>query len=84
MRNIRTLNHSIIPYSFYYKAYELCKHIDSDDTAFVAINDYVHGRLWTGDIKLINGLIRKGYTRIVSTDELFSDFTQKENKKHIS
>lgn len=51
------------------------------DTPFVAINDYVRGRLWTGDVKLLNGLTIKGYKRIVTTNELYTDFIQKENKK---
>ena len=80
MSNIKTLNHSIVPKTFYDKALELCKDIDVDDTAFVAINDFVRGRLWTGDTKLTNGLIDKGYSRIITTTELFNDFLLKENK----
>lgn len=60
---------------------ELCKDIDMDDTPFVATNDYVRGRLWTGDVKLLNGLTNKGYKRTVTTNELYTDFIQKENKK---
>jgi predicted nucleic acid-binding protein len=59
MCNIRPLNHTIIPKPFYLEAYELCKDIDVDDSAFVAINNYVRGQLWSGDTKLLNGLIRK-------------------------
>ena len=81
LRNVRTLNHSIIPNLFYQSSIEICQDIDIDDTPFVAINDYVRGRLWTGDLKLINGLIAKGYKRIVTTNELYQDFLQKENKK---
>ncbi len=80
MSNIKILNHSIIPKTFYQKAYELCKDIDIDDTAFIAINDYVRGRLWSGDIKLTNGLIGKGYSRIITTNELYNDFFRRESK----
>jgi predicted nucleic acid-binding protein len=45
------------------------------------LSDYLRGKLWTGDIRLINGLITKGYSRIVTTNELYTDFLQKENKK---
>jgi predicted nucleic acid-binding protein len=80
MSNLKILNHSIIPKSFYLNAYELCKDIDEDDTAFVAINDFVRGRLWTGDTKLTNGLIGKGYSRLTNTNELYKDFFARESK----
>ena len=60
---------------------ETCQGIDIDDTPFVAINDYLRGKLWTGDKRLINGLIAKRYRRIVTTNDLYADFLQKENKK---
>lgn len=80
MSNLKILNHSIIPKSFYLNANELCKDIDEDDTAFVAINDFVRGRLWTGDTKLTNGLIGKGYSRLTNTNELYKDFFARESK----
>lgn len=80
LRNIRTLNHLIVPNLFYQSAFDLCKDIDEDDTAFIAINNYVRGRLWTGDIKLINGLADLGYSKIVTTNELYEDFIRKEDK----
>jgi predicted nucleic acid-binding protein len=81
LHNVRILNHSIIPNTFYQSAKEICQDIDIDDTPFVAINDFVRGRLWTGDVKLINGLISKKYPKITTTNELYIDFLQKENKK---
>jgi predicted nucleic acid-binding protein len=81
MRNIRILNHSLIPKEYYQNAFDICKDIDIDDTAFIAINDFVRGRLWTGDKKLIYGLTSKGYKRIIITNEIFSDFIRKINKQ---
>jgi predicted nucleic acid-binding protein len=81
LRNVRTLNHSIIPKEFYKTAIEICQDIDVDDIPFIATNDYVRGRLWTGDVKLINGLTIKGYKRIVTTSELYTEFILRENKK---
>jgi len=80
MSNIKIFNHSIIPKAFYQNAYELCKDIDVDDTAFVAITDYVRGRLWTGDTKLTNSLKGKGYSRTITTEELYIDFYRRESK----
>jgi predicted nucleic acid-binding protein len=47
-QNIRTINHSIIPPEYYKAALDICKDIDIDDTPFVAINNYVGGKLWSG------------------------------------
>ncbi len=81
LSNVRTLNHLIIPNKYYQSALEICQEIDIDDTPFVAVNDFVDGRLWTGDFKLTNGLIAKGYSKIITTNELYTDFLQFETKK---
>lgn len=79
LRNIRTLNHSLVPKEYYKNAFNLCKDIDVDDVPFIAINDYVRGSLWTGDQKLIKGLSLKGYNNIVTTNDLFHQFIEKNN-----
>jgi len=81
LHNVQIINHSIIPKSFYKSAEEICQDIDIDDTPFVAINDYLKGKLWTGDMKLINGLSIKGYSKTITTNRLYSDFIQKENNR---
>lgn len=81
IRNLSILNHTIIPKKFYKKALELCNSVDVDDTAFVAITYYVKGRLWTGDKKLINGLKESNYLRIITTEELYLDFIEREKKE---
>jgi len=79
LRNITILNHSLIPIEIYRNAELLCKDIDIDDTIFIAVSDFTEGVLWTGDLKLINGLTKKGYNRLITTDELYQDFLTKEN-----
>jgi len=59
----------------------LCLSIDIDDTIFVAFTNYLKGKLWTGDKKLIKGLTDKGYTRFITTDALYQDFIKKEKKR---
>jgi len=44
------------------KAYYLCKDVDIKDTPFIALAIDLDIPFWTGDKKLINGLIAKGYT----------------------
>jgi len=43
------------------KAYDLCKDIDIKDLPFLALSIDLNVPLWTGDSKLKNGLIAKGY-----------------------
>lgn len=81
LRNITILNHSIIPPEILRNAELLCHDIDIDDTIFVAVSDFTKGILWTGDIKLINGLISKGYKQVIITDDLYRDFLIREKQK---
>ncbi|WP_017295551.1 PIN domain-containing protein [Geminocystis herdmanii] len=42
-------------------AYNLCKDIDVHDTVHVALTSELQGKLWTGDNKLKQGLLKKGF-----------------------
>jgi len=59
------LNHSIIPSEIYKNAELLCQDIDIDDTIFVAVSGFTKGILWTGDLKLLNGLTKKGFENLI-------------------
>jgi predicted nucleic acid-binding protein len=74
LHNITILDHSVIPTQIYYKAKDLCQSIDIDDTIFVAVTEFTRGKLWTGDLTLQNGLIKKGYKQLITTEELYLDF----------
>ncbi|MCD4744706.1 MAG: hypothetical protein K8R58_00225 [Bacteroidales bacterium] len=74
IRNITILNHTLIPIEIYKKAEVLCKTIDIDDTVFVAVAEFTKGELWTGDLKLLKGLIEKGYKRLIKTEQLYQNF----------
>jgi predicted nucleic acid-binding protein len=79
-RNILVVNHSLIPVNDYAKAEQLCSAIDADDTIFVALTEFSKGRLWTGDMKLIKGLMGKGYKRMIMTEEIYNEFLLKQQR----
>lgn len=62
------------------KAVDLVSGIDNDDAMFIALNNHLLANLWTGDKKLINGLKKKGYLRILTVDELYEIFILKQLK----
>ena len=78
LKNVTILNHSIIPDEIYRNAEMMCQDIDIDDTIFIAVSVFTKGVLWTGDLKLINGLTKKGFKDIIRTEDLYHDFLTKE------
>ena len=48
----------------------LVKDVDLNDLLFVALTLELKGRLWTGDKKLIQGIVAKGFENIITTSEL--------------
>ena len=81
LKNITILNHSIIPAEIYRNAESICRDIDIDDTIFVAVSDFTKGILWTGDLRLLNGLSKKGFKQAIRTDDLYEDFLKRERAK---
>ncbi|MFC2101018.1 PIN domain-containing protein [Bacteroidota bacterium] len=68
---IRFIHVKLIPKDLYIKAEKIVKDIDIDDTEFVALTEYIKGKLWTGDKELQKGLALKKWNRIISTEELY-------------
>lgn len=60
-----------IPLSIRVSSEQLVKDIDPKDVAYVAFSKYFRCKLWSGDKALRNGLLKKGFTNIINTDELF-------------
>ncbi len=52
------------------KAYNLCKDLDEKDTPYVALTLELDAYLWTNDKELADKLREKGFSKILTTDEL--------------
>jgi len=52
-------------------ANELVYDIDPKDIVYIAFAQQFNCKLWTGDKELINGLAKKEYHNILTTDDLF-------------
>jgi len=57
-----------IPIEYYIKALPFVREIDMDDLPFVALTEYLDELFWTGDMKLYNGLINNGYSKVITFD----------------
>ncbi len=57
------VNESNLPVGTWVEAYRLCKGVDENDTAYVALTLHLDGRLWTEDHELKTGLRAKGFDR---------------------
>lgn len=67
---IRFINIRLVSKRSFALAETLTSDIDIDDTEFVALTEHMKGKLWSGDKALEIGLKRKGWNRIISTNEL--------------
>jgi len=67
---VRFINEEQIPDAVWEKALAFTTGIDESDTPFVALSLYLDGYLWTGDKKLIRGLSKRGFQKILTTADL--------------
>lgn len=61
---------ALIPFEYWQQAAQLVRDIDMDDIAFVALSLFLDTKLWTGDKRLREGLIQKGFTNCITTQEI--------------
>ena len=72
VRKVTFISEDLIPPDVFDHARELVADIDPKDVAFVALSLYLDVRIWSGDKPLIRGLRAKGFSNIISTDELLA------------
>jgi predicted nucleic acid-binding protein len=68
--NIHFINEKILPEKDWHFAFDLLKNLDPKDIAFVALNHHLKAHLWTGDKRLIKGLLNQGYNKVLTTQAL--------------
>jgi len=69
-KQIDFFTESTIPFEFWKKAAEFVRDVDMDDINFVALSLFLDIKLWTGDKSLINGLTKKGFRNLITTQEV--------------
>jgi len=70
LKIINFYNEDLISREVLKKAYELCSGIDEKDTLFVALTLEINGYLWTGDKKLKEELISKGFYKFWPSENI--------------
>lgn len=76
MRKIHFISDSLLDEALLDEVEEMLADIDIDDAPFVALSKQLDAKLWTGDKKLIEGLKRKEFSNLITTDELRELFEQ--------
>ena len=64
------MNEQQIADSIWQEERKLTAGIDVKDVSFVALSLQTDAYLWTGDKPLHDGLIKRGFTKVVNTEEL--------------
>lgn len=63
LNRIRFFDEDAISIGSWTEAWRLCRDVDENDVAYVALTLELSGDLWTGDRELETGLRKKGFTR---------------------
>jgi predicted nucleic acid-binding protein len=69
-RKIRFINDTLLNEDILAQAEALVEDIDPDDAPFLALAIQLNAKFWTGDKKLREGLLHKGYLDVLNTNEV--------------
>jgi predicted nucleic acid-binding protein len=69
-KKINFISDEQIPFDIWFESAPLVRDIDMDDLPYVALTIHLDGLLWTGDLRLMNGLIAKGFDKCIATKDL--------------
>jgi predicted nucleic acid-binding protein len=71
-KDITFISEEQIENKFWIEAHALVSDVDVKDIQYVAYAKQFKCKIWSGDKQLINGLKKKGFSGILTTDELFA------------
>lgn len=69
-KHIEFISEEQIKISHWISAEKLVADIDPDDVHYVAYAKHFRCKIWSGDKALAKGLAKKGYSNVITTDEL--------------
>ncbi len=69
-QKIRFINEILLDDDILEQAESMVEDIDPDDAPFLALAMQLNAKLWTGDKKLRDGLIQKGFSDVLNTEEV--------------
>lgn len=73
MSHIEFVNEAYIPFSCWQRANQLLAGIDPNDVPFLALAIHLKAQLWTGDRRMTDGLLARGYTELITTSQLLDE-----------
>lgn len=83
IRRINFVDDILIPDDVIEDAIDLVADIDENDILFVALTNHLNAKLWTGDKKLISGLKVKEYSKMLTTNDLYDIFIEKQIRSSL-
>ena len=72
VKKVTFINEELIPEQTFEQARQLVADIDPKDAVFIALSLHLDVWLWSGDKQLMRGLRAKGFSKIISTEELLA------------
>ncbi|NJC28172.1 PIN domain-containing protein [Neolewinella antarctica] len=76
-KRIKFIPDAQIPLAFWSRAADLVRDIDPDDIIFVALTEYKQELLLTGDMKLYDHLVSKGYQKVINFQQAVALLTSR-------
>jgi predicted nucleic acid-binding protein len=75
---IRFISEALLDESLLNKAEAVLSEIDPDDAPFLALAWQLDAKLWSGDKKLRAGLLNKGFSDVLNTEEVNAWLSEEE------
>jgi predicted nucleic acid-binding protein len=70
-QEIKFISEEQIKQSAWLMAEKLVSDVDPKDAPYIAYSKHFNCKIWSGDKKLVVGLAKKGFTKFISTEDLY-------------